>query len=143
MMVPTSKDRPYQFYNHKSSTGKTYSVPSKSDTYESKPVDPSNLPTIEEWNKFVNYEKNKQTIQKNQFDFTAPVASVPTYSTTTTGAGEKSNFDFGAIEKPPTYGMQGNPWKKIIKFLTAFIPIGLLISALTPTVITVQSVNGT
>nr|CAH7742587.1 unnamed protein product [Callosobruchus chinensis] len=36
-----------------------------------------------------------------------------------------------------------SPWKKIIKFLAAIIPIGLFLSALTPTVIHVQSVNDT
>ncbi|XP_060531545.1 uncharacterized protein LOC132705130 [Cylas formicarius] len=36
-----------------------------------------------------------------------------------------------------------SPWKKVIKFLTTFIPIGLLISALTPTVISVTDVNDT
>lgn len=34
-------------------------------------------------------------------------------------------------------------WKKIIKFLTTFIPLGLLISALTPSVINVTPVNQT
>lgn len=36
-----------------------------------------------------------------------------------------------------------SPWKKVIKFLTAFIPLGLLISALTPTVINVSPINMT
>lgn len=36
-----------------------------------------------------------------------------------------------------------SPWKKIIKFLTAAIPIGLLISALTPSVITIEDANTT
>lgn len=36
-------------------------------------------------------------------------------------------------------GFYKSPWKKIIKFLATIIPIGLLISALTPNVITVQN----
>lgn len=66
--------------------------------------------------------------------------------------------EYNLLERPPAYthhlqktyesgglseGYKGNPWKKIIKFLTAFIPISLLISALTPTVITVTAVNET
>lgn len=38
-------------------------------------------------------------------------------------------------------GYKKSPWKKILKFLAAVIPIGLLISALTPTMITVQSAD--
>ncbi|KAK9876502.1 hypothetical protein WA026_013877 [Henosepilachna vigintioctopunctata] len=64
-------------------------------------------------------------------------------------------YDLGAyVEKPPTleehhvnheYPMKkyDNPWKKIIKVIAAFIPIGLLISALTPTIITVSPMNNT
>lgn len=53
------------------------------------------------------------------------------------------------MEKPPydvpqkTYGGGYNPWKKILKLFATFIPIGLLISALTPTVINISNVNDT
>ncbi|EFA01737.2 hypothetical protein TcasGA2_TC007333 [Tribolium castaneum] len=99
--VPTTKERPYEFYNAEKSTGKSYNVPTKTD----------------------------QLVHKNHFDFSAPVPP---------SGGSK----LGAIATPE-HDALGSPWKKIIKFLTAFIPIGLLISALTPTVITVQSMNGT
>lgn len=69
---------------------------------------------------------------------------------------QKTFLDYNLMEKPPHYGTPDkeyetgmspygspNPWKKIIKLLTAIIPIGLFISALTPTVITVTSVNDT
>lgn len=115
--VPTTKERPYEFYGDNKSTGKSYNIPTKSDN------------PLESWhNKFMNYDK-KQLVQKHQFDFSAPVAP--------TGGTKPFGYD------KPSQDIQGNPWKKIIKFLTAFIPIGLLISALTPTVITVQSMNGT
>lgn len=69
---------------------------------------------------------------------------------------QKTFLDYNIMEKPPQYGTPDkeyeagisphgspNPWKKIIKLLTAIIPIGLFISALTPTVISVTSVNDT
>lgn len=54
----------------------------------------------------------------------------------------KDGYEWGSLEVPHKTEVE-NPWKKIFKFLTAVIPIGLLISALTPTVIQVASVNGT
>ncbi|KAL4705804.1 hypothetical protein ACJJTC_016398 [Scirpophaga incertulas] len=36
---------------------------------------------------------------------------------------------------------RGNPWKNLLRLMTAFIPVGLIISALTPNVITVQSTD--
>lgn len=73
-----------------------------------------------------------------------------------TVAAQKTFLDYNLMEKPPHYNTpvkehetgissygSSNPLKKIIKLLTAIIPIGLFISALTPTVITVTSVNDT
>ncbi|CAG9762509.1 unnamed protein product [Ceutorhynchus assimilis] len=56
---------------------------------------------------------------------------------------------YNLMEKPAyeahekTYSGGYNPWKKILKLFATFIPIGLLISALTPTVITVTPTNNT
>ncbi|XP_066245136.1 uncharacterized protein [Euwallacea similis] len=57
---------------------------------------------------------------------------------------------FNIMEKPYDVrqhshggGRGASSWKKILKVLATFIPIGLLISALTPTVITVTNVNDT
>lgn len=50
----------------------------------------------------------------------------------------KPNLDF--LDNPK--GALGvSPWKKIIKILTAIIPVGLLISALTPSVINIHPAN--
>nr|XP_049700715.1 uncharacterized protein LOC110369804 [Helicoverpa armigera] len=35
-----------------------------------------------------------------------------------------------------------NPWKNLLRLVTAFIPVGLIISALTPSVITIHNVDG-
>nr|CAI5827170.1 unnamed protein product [Callosobruchus analis] len=58
------------------------------------------------------------------------------------GGGYAEHEGYGGYGK---FGSIGHisPWKKIIKFLAAIIPIGLFLSALTPTVIHVQSVNDT
>lgn len=34
---------------------------------------------------------------------------------------------------------RGNPWEGILRMLTAFIPVGLIISALTPSIITIEN----
>ncbi|KRT81650.1 hypothetical protein AMK59_5330, partial [Oryctes borbonicus] len=48
---------------------------------------------------------------------------------------------FGLQEKP---GVLDNiPWRKVVKFLSAAIPIGLFIGALTPNVINITPVNAT
>ncbi|XP_065158592.1 uncharacterized protein [Atheta coriaria] len=67
--------------------------------------------------------------------------------------GGEGGWDKTLKRKPPskTYHEDGgyhtdlssSPWKKIIKILTAFIPIGLLLSALTPSIITIGPMNGT
>ncbi|XP_066145790.1 uncharacterized protein [Euwallacea fornicatus] len=68
---------------------------------------------------------------------------IPTYEKT-------YETPFNIMEKPYDVrqyshvgGHGASSWKKILKVLATFIPIGLLISALTPTVITVTNVNDT
>ncbi|KAL1506037.1 hypothetical protein ABEB36_005472 [Hypothenemus hampei] len=78
------------------------------------------------------------------FDFTKLVESPrsPYYSNQKT-----YETHYNLMEKPSYEVYHHNPfqdmspWKKILKLLATFIPIGLLISALTPTVITVTNVN--
>lgn len=55
---------------------------------------------------------------------------------------EKPSHGVYASSHEGGYGMSSS-WKKILKLLATFIPIGLLISALTPTVLTVTNVNDT
>lgn len=65
------------------------------------------------------------------------------------GYGHSGHSAIGGIGGFGDYGSYGgfksgvSPWKKVIKFLAAVIPIGLFLSALAPTVIQVQSVNDT
>lgn len=54
----------------------------------------------------------------------------------------KTKPNLSILDKPIS-PIEYSPWKKIIKFLTAAIPIGLLISALTPSVITIEDTNTT
>lgn len=54
----------------------------------------------------------------------------------------KTNYEYGPPDKTNT-GLAISPIKKIIGLLAAFIPIGLLISALTPSVIQITPVNMT
>ncbi|XP_063625017.1 uncharacterized protein LOC134796748 [Cydia splendana] len=42
-------------------------------------------------------------------------------------------------EKETLVKKRGNPWKSLLHLLTAFIPVGLIISALTPNVVTIHS----
>uniref|UniRef100_A0AAR5QGI6 Uncharacterized protein n=2 Tax=Dendroctonus ponderosae TaxID=77166 RepID=A0AAR5QGI6_DENPD len=55
---------------------------------------------------------------------------------------EKPSYGLHEHSQEGGYGMSSS-WKKILKLLAIFIPIGLLISALTPTVLTVTNVNDT
>lgn len=64
--------------------------------------------------------------------------------------GEYSGIGGLPLQKPnfehtisPSTELHQSPWKKIIKFLTAIIPIGLLLSALSPTIINVSPTNAT
>lgn len=52
---------------------------------------------------------------------------------------EYGNQHYGAVG--PSYHKPPSPWKKIIKFLATVIPIGLLISALTPNIISIHHNN--
>lgn len=122
--VATVRDRPYPFLTsnspHPVLTSKTYGVPQDSS------IGPYSKP--------------------NRPEFTG-------YGTSFGGSGngwnkfektglEKTQLEYAAPEKHPSaYSI--SPLKKIISILAAFIPIGLLISALTPTVIQVTPVNMT
>lgn len=52
---------------------------------------------------------------------------------------EYGNHHYGAVGVP--YHKPPSPWKKIIKFLATILPIGLLISALTPNIISIHNNN--
>ncbi|XP_075977076.1 uncharacterized protein LOC142977205 [Anticarsia gemmatalis] len=56
-----------------------------------------------------------------------------------------SDEDFGLDinEEAKEHGLKkrGNPWQHILRLVTAFIPVGLIISALTPSVITIHNVD--
>lgn len=52
---------------------------------------------------------------------------------------EYGNQHYGAVS--PQYQKPPSPWKKIIKFLATIIPIGLLISAFTPNIISIHHNN--
>lgn len=129
--VPTTKERPYNFYGEKQKL-----LPAKSDHL---------YPTKATLNHHYHSTKPMvpQAIHKSHhnFDFNVPVAVEKPIAYGVSGYGDGLDYS----EKPHRHELidHGNPWKTIIKILTTFIPIGLLISALTPTVITVTSVNGT
>ncbi|KAB0800170.1 hypothetical protein PPYR_08050 [Photinus pyralis] len=55
----------------------------------------------------------------------------------------KTHFDQQQVVIPAEPPMIPSPWKKVIGFLTAIIPLGLLISALTPSFINVNPINNT
>ncbi|KAF7287205.1 hypothetical protein GWI33_002026 [Rhynchophorus ferrugineus] len=94
--------------------------------------------------------------QNTEFNFNKPVKVPERYSPATIQPpSHQKTFDtfYNLMERPPTehthgqhpekQGLSYNPWKKVLKLLATFVPIGLLISALTPTVITVTNVNDT
>ncbi|KAJ8969393.1 hypothetical protein NQ314_001792 [Rhamnusium bicolor] len=131
-------ERPYKFItnNAKLPTYAAVSFPVTTEGFSfNKPVETSNKnskPTEGFWEKLMGYGVNKNGSPK---------------------PAQKTSLDYNLLEKPPhliphkeyQHGVsnEANPWKKITKLLTAVIPIGLLISALTPTVITVTSLNDT
>ncbi|XP_030763590.1 uncharacterized protein LOC115888139 [Sitophilus oryzae] len=51
--------------------------------------------------------------------------------------------DYKTYHEEPHHEISYNPWKKVLKLLATFVPIGLLVSALTPSIITVTNVNET
>ncbi|KAK5643575.1 hypothetical protein RI129_007420 [Pyrocoelia pectoralis] len=55
----------------------------------------------------------------------------------------KTHFEQQQVMIPTEGAMMPSPWKKVIGFLTAIIPLGLLISALTPSFINVPPANTT
>ncbi|KAF5281962.1 hypothetical protein FQA39_LY00486 [Lamprigera yunnana] len=73
-------------------------------------------------------------------------SSPPTIEVSGHGYGPKYPHSIISYESPVPTQMQRpmqSPWKKVIKFLSAVIPIGILISALTPRIINVTPVNTT
>ncbi|XP_044749390.1 uncharacterized protein LOC123310080 [Coccinella septempunctata] len=140
--IPTSKDRPYKFEENR---GRTYGFSGKND-YETA----SQKPLINLGAKIPISSSGSGTGLGSSWDLGAGYPyNINKYLP------KKPEYDYGVyIEKPPTgVGHHGghdypakkydSPWKKIIKILAAFIPIGLLISALTPTIITISPVNNT
>ncbi|XP_059045116.1 uncharacterized protein LOC131840917 [Achroia grisella] len=57
------------------------------------------------------------------------------------GDSEDFNLDFNGDvkENPIDVKKRVNPWKNLLHLLTAFIPVGLIISALTPSVINIEN----
>lgn len=135
--VATSKDRPYQFLtsgNAATLTSKTFGVPQGSSSGPYGYTRPRPRPNYTglsgsstgsgggyetgSWDKFENGGVDRRpTTHKTHYDYTPP---------------DKSNTSLAI-----------SPIKKIIGLLAAFIPIGLLISALTPSVIQITPVNMT
>ncbi|CAB3240657.1 unnamed protein product [Arctia plantaginis] len=56
---------------------------------------------------------------------------------------DSEGFELDINEEVKTHGIKkrGNPWQDILRLVTAFIPVGLIISALTPSVITIHNVD--
>ncbi|XP_045478916.1 uncharacterized protein LOC123683949 [Harmonia axyridis] len=144
--VPTAKDRPYKFEENR---GRTFGFSGKND-YDSA----SDKPLINLGAKIpISASGGGGTgIGGAAWDIGGY-----SYPSSNRYLPKKPSYGYeygGYIEKPPTgiehhggheYPVKkyDNPWKKIIKIIAAFIPIGLLISALTPTIITVSPVNAT
>ncbi|XP_026752799.2 uncharacterized protein LOC113513011 [Galleria mellonella] len=59
------------------------------------------------------------------------------------GDNEDFGLDFNATgdvkENPVDIKKRVNPWRNLLRLVTAFIPVGLIISALTPNVITIEN----
>ncbi|KAG5897159.1 hypothetical protein JTB14_020888 [Gonioctena quinquepunctata] len=149
--------------------GKSYTIPRHEGPYKFLPHD-QNLPSYDNpvttdsfaFNKPVEIPKNHQAPTQSFW------ASLLGYGGAKTQAPvaepiQKTFFDYNLLEKPVHHSYYGypkdygsglenhelmdgyaaNPWKKVIKFLATIIPIGLIISAFTPTVITVSTTNDT
>ncbi|KAJ8951005.1 hypothetical protein NQ318_006389 [Aromia moschata] len=134
----STNENPYEFVtnNNKISNHPSANFPPTTEGFAfNKPVVNSNKkakPTSWFWNTFMgqgtNEKKGPEPIQKTFYDYNL-LEKPPQYG----------------YSKEPEYGLSSgpNPWHKVAKLLTAIIPIGLLISAFTPTVVTITSVNDT
>ncbi|CAH0625701.1 unnamed protein product [Chrysodeixis includens] len=56
-------------------------------------------------------------------------------------SGEDVGLQFYEEGKEHGIKKRVNPWQNLLRLVTAFIPVGLIISALTPSLITIQNVN--
>lgn len=135
--IPTSKDRPYKFEENR---GRTYGFSGKND-YDSG----SHKPLINLGAKIPI--SSSGTGLGSSWD----IGGYP-YSNNKYLPKKPYEYEYGGYIEKPSTGIEhheypakkyDNPWKKIIKIIAAFIPIGLLISALTPTIITVSPMNNT
>ncbi|XP_074039324.1 uncharacterized protein [Leptinotarsa decemlineata] len=142
----TGHDRPYQFVTVVENVPLLdYSV-----TTESLPIinhrkikfkNPLE-PTSSFWGKLLGYgnakDKVPEPLQKTFYDYNSleKPLQLNTYEIP-----KEHTYNVDQYEPYGRYAV--NPWKKVIKFLATIIPIGLFISALTPTVITVSSANDT
>ncbi|XP_023310729.1 uncharacterized protein LOC111691716 [Anoplophora glabripennis] len=140
---PAVNENPYTFVGNEGGL-KSYHPPvSFATTTEgfafNKPVDTStrnfNKPSPGLWQKLMgsvsNVDKNAVAVQKTFLDYN--LMEKPSHYNTPVKEHDTGISSYGS----------SSSLKKIIKLLTAIIPIGLFISALTPTVITVTSVNDT
>lgn len=122
--VDNHKDRPYKFYTEDEeppsfSVKNSYGFPAKHEEFSFNkpvPITPKVKPGV-----FAKYPPQHKNYGYNLMERPSPPHKGHGY--------EMSHYD--------------NAWKKIIKILTAFIPIGLIISALTPTVITITNATDT
>ncbi|CAH2090639.1 unnamed protein product [Euphydryas editha] len=58
----------------------------------------------------------------------------------TNGDGDDFGLDF-KDSKDTSIKKRNNPWKKLLNFVTALIPVGIIISALTPGIITLENID--
>ncbi|KAL3266887.1 hypothetical protein HHI36_011037 [Cryptolaemus montrouzieri] len=136
--IQTTKDKPYKFFDN---YGRDFHSFSGKNDYEAGLTKHSNIPVSSSGSG--SGVGGSWEVSGTLYPDSKYLPKKPNYG-----------YDFGYVEKPSTDlghhgGYEGsvkkyqNPWKKIIKIIAAFIPIGLLISALTPTIITVSPMNTT
>lgn len=137
--VPTSKDQPYPFLTSQNNNNKNILM---SKTFGVSPPYSSASP----------YDFQKTQRPRPQFSgygYSEP-SSAGVWDKFETGVGDRRpavekthQGDFYGLSEKPAAASAISPIKKIISILAAFIPIGLLISALTPSVIQITPVNMT
>lgn len=136
--VPTSKDQPYPFLTSQNNNKNVL----MSKTFGVSPPYSSPSP--------YDFEKpQRPRPQFSGYGYSGP-SSAGVWDKFEAGVGdrrpavEKTHAgDFYGLSEKPAGASAISPIKKIISILAAFIPIGLLISALTPSVIQITPVNMT
>ncbi|KAJ8719878.1 hypothetical protein PYW08_012053 [Mythimna loreyi] len=54
---------------------------------------------------------------------------------------EEYGLEYHEDEKEHAVKKRANPWQNLLRLVTAFIPVGLIISALTPSIVTIHNVD--